>query len=384
MYHGGESLNFRDMSLPPTLHFCPSTPNPYSPSPKGSSPSVPVETAASCPPVVLTGDRPTGPLHLGHYIGSLKNRLALQNSPTPHQIYIMVADTQALTDHFENPSHVRESVLELAKDYLAVGLDPEKSTLFIQSQIPELSELTTYFMNLVTVHRLERNPTVKAEIQQKGMEESLPAGFLCYPVSQAADIVAFGRPASGTVLVPVGEDQLPMIEITNEIVRRFNRLYGECLQEAKGMLSATARLMGIDGQNKASKSLNNAIYLKDSEEVLRQKVFQMYTDPHHIHIQDPGKVQGNMIFHYLDAFDPDVARVADLKEHYQRGGLGDVVLKKYLFEVLNTLLKPLRERRATVSDAQALEVLQRGSKKARLRVQEKMHGVRQAMRLHYD
>ncbi|MBM3631722.1 MAG: tryptophan--tRNA ligase [Alphaproteobacteria bacterium] len=333
--------------------------------------------------VVLTGDRPTGPLHLGHYIGSLKNRLDLQNSPQSHDMYIMVADTQALTDHFEHPTLVRQYTLELVKDYLAIGIDPEKTTLFIQSQVPELCELTAYFMNLVTVSRLERNPTVKAEIQQKGMQESLPAGFLCYPVSQAADITAFGRLESGTILVPVGEDQLPMIEITNEIVRRFNRLYGPCLQEAKGVLSPTARLMGIDGQHKAGKSLNNAIYLKDSKEVLREKVFQMYTDPGHIHVQDPGKVDGNMIFHYLDAFAPDQEQVRAFKAHYEKGGLGDVVLKKYLFSVLETLLGPIWEKRQTVRDQDAMEVLMHGSKQARQRVQEKMSHVRAAMQLDY-
>lgn len=335
-------------------------------------------------PVVLTGDRPTGPLHLGHYVGSLKNRLDLQNHPQPHDIYIMVADTQALTDNFENPHRVRQCVVELVKDYLAIGIEPEKTTLFIQSQIPELCELTTYFMNLVTVSRLERNPTVKSEIQQKGMQDSLPAGFLCYPVSQAADITAFGKQESGNILVPVGEDQLPMIEITNEIVRRFNRLYGPCLQEAKGVLSPTARLMGIDGQNKASKSLNNAIYLKDSPKILREKVFQMYTDPGHIHVQDPGKIEGNMIFHYLDAFASDQEQVADFKIQYQKGGLGDVVLKKYLFNVLEQLLAPIVEKRHAVQDKDAIEILIEGSKKARQRVQEKMRDVRAAMQLDYS
>lgn len=337
-----------------------------------------------CKPVVLTGDRPTGPLHLGHYVGSLKNRLNLQNSPQPHDIYIMVADTQALTDHFEHPNLVRQCTLELVKDYLAIGIDPKKTTMFIQSQIPELCELTTYFMNLVTVSRLERNPTVKSEIQQKGMQESLPAGFLCYPVSQAADITAFGLPESGNILVPVGQDQMPMIEITNEIVRRFNRLYGPCLQEANGVLSPTARLMGIDGQHKASKSLNNAIYLKDSKDVLREKVFQMYTDPGHIHVQDPGKVEGNMIFHYLDAFAPDQEQVSAFKTHYEKGGLGDVVLKKYLFSVLDELLAPIVEKRHTVRDQDAMDILMEGSKQARKRVQEKMNHVRTAMQLDYS
>jgi len=322
-------------------------------------------------------------LHLGHYIGSLKNRVALQNADTPHDIYIMVADTQALTDHFEEPDRVRQYVLDLVKDYLASGIDPKKTTLFIQSQIPELCELTTYFMNLVSVSRLERNPTVKAEIQQKGFQESLPAGFLCYPISQAADIAAFGQVNSGPILVPVGDDQLPMIELTNEIVRRFNRLYGECLQEATAVLSRTSRLMGIDGQNKASKSLNNAIYLKDPSKDVHKKVFQMYTDPGHIYVTDQGKVEGNMIFHYLDAFAPDVEKVSEFKAHYQKGGLGDVVLKKYLFEVLESILTPMREKRNAISDDDALDIILQGTKKARLRVQEKMDTVRKAMRLDY-
>ena len=337
-----------------------------------------------CKPVVLTGDRPTGPLHLGHYVGSLKNRLDFQNHPQEHTIYIMVADTQALTDHFEHPHRVRQCVVELVKDYLAIGIDPEKSTLFIQSQIPELCELTTYFMNLITVSRLERNPTVKSEIQQKGMQDSLPAGFLCYPVSQSADIIAFGRPESGTILVPVGEDQLPMIEITNEIARRFNRLNATCLQEAKGVLSTTPRLMGIDGQSKASKSLNNAIYLKDTKEILREKVFQMYTDPGHIHVQDPGKIEGHMIFHYLDAFATDQEQVSEFKIQYQKGGLGDVVLKKYLFSVLEELLSPIFEKRQTIQEKDVLEILMEGSKKARTRVQEKMEHIRSAMQLTYS
>jgi tryptophanyl-tRNA synthetase len=295
----------------------------------------------------------------------------------------MVADTQALTDHFEHPGHVRQCVVDLAKDYLSIGIDPTKTTLLIQSQIPELTELTTYFMNLVTVARLERNPTVKGEIQQKGMQESLPAGFLCYPVSQAADIVAFGHPCLGPVVVPVGEDQLPMIEITNEIVRRFNRLYGECLAEARGVLGATPRLMGIDGMHKASKSLGNAIYLKDSQDVLRQKVFQMYTDPGHIRVQDPGKVEGNMVFHYLDAFAPDADQVTEWKIHYQKGGLGDIFLKNKLFEMLNELLTPIREKREAISDEHAMQVLLNGSMRARLCVQKTMQRVRQAIQLDY-
>ena len=331
-------------------------------------------------PIVLTGDRPSGPLHLGHYAGSLKNRLTMQET---HEAYIMIADAQALTDHFEHPQKVRQFVIEVAKDYLAVGLDPEKCTFFIQSQVPELAELAFYYMNLVTVSRLERNPTVKAEIRQKGMGDNVTAGFLCYPISQAADITAFGR-GGDLVHVPVGEDQVPMIEQTNEIVRRFNRIYpGNVLQEAQIHLSTAPRLMGIDGQHKASKSLNNAISLGDSEDVLREKVFSMYTDPDHIHVQDPGKVEGNMVFHYLDAFHSDTQEVQRLKDHYTRGGLGDVTLKKLLYASLNALLTPIRQKRQSLTDQEVLNVLQKGTKKARQRVQLKMHQVRHAMALCY-
>jgi len=331
-------------------------------------------------PVLLTGDRPSGPLHLGHYAGSLKNRLAMQND---YDTYIMIADAQALTDHFASPETVRRFVIDVAKDYLAVGLDPGKCTFFIQSQVPELTELSFYYMNLVTVSRLERNPTVKAEIHQKGMGDTVTAGFLCYPISQAADITAFGRPG-GPVHVPVGDDQVPMIEQTNEIVRRFNRIYpGNVLQEAQVHLSNASRLMGIDGQHKASKSLNNAIALGDDEPVLRDKVFAMYTDPNHIYVTDPGTVEGNMIFHYLDAFDPNMAEVQRLKEHYIQGGLGDVSLKKRLFHVLNTLLTPIRQKRNSLTDGHVLDVLRTGTQKARAQVQHKMHHVRQAMALDY-
>lgn len=332
-------------------------------------------------PVLLTGDRPSGPLHLGHYAGSLKSRLCMQED---YDAYIMIADAQALTDHFESPETVQRFVIEVAKDYLAVGLDPEKCTLFIQSQVPELAELAFYYMNLVTVSRLERNPTVKAEMHQKGMGDTVTAGFLCYPISQAADITAFGTPG-GPVHVPVGDDQVPMIEQTNEIVRRFNRIYpGNVLQEAQVHLSNAPRLMGIDGQNKASKSLKNAISLGDDQSVVYDKVFAMYTDPNHIHVTDPGQVEGNMVFHYLDAFDPDVDEVQKLKTQYTQGGLGDVPLKKRLFHVLNTLLTPIRQKRNSLTDGQVLNVLRAGTKKARDRVQNKMRQVRQAMKIHYS
>jgi tryptophanyl-tRNA synthetase len=300
-----------------------------------------------------------------------------------HDIFIMVADTQALTDYYENPEHVRLNVIEIVKDYLAVGLDPERVTIFIQSQVPELTELTTYLLNLVTVARLERNPTTKAEIQQKNYQEQLPAGFLCYPVSQAADITAFSLSADHPIVVPVGADQLPILEITNEIVRRFNRLYQPVLAHASGLLSESSRLMGIDGEAKASKSLNNCIFLKDNADVVKQKVFQMYTDPNHIHVQDPGVVEGHMVFHYLDAFSPDKAGVEKHKQAYRAGGLGDVTLKKELTEILNELLDPMRNRRLALRDADVLNIALEGSKKARRRVQDTMDKVRQVMCLTY-
>lgn len=338
------------------------------------------------PSVVLTGDRPTGPLHLGHYAGSLRTRLSLQKwqeSGRYHDIYIMVADTQALTDHYENPQLVRHHVIDLLKDYVAVGLDPQRITIFIQSQVPELTELTSYFMNLVTVSRLERNPTTKAEIQQKNFQDQLPAGFLCYPVSQAADITAFTNSYQQDVVVPVGADQLPILEITNEIVRRFNRLYGPVLAQASGLMSESSRLMGLDGQAKASKSLNNCIFLKDDATVVKEKVFQMYTDPNHIHVQDPGTVEGNMVFHYLDAFCPDTARVNTLKESYRAGGLGDVTLKKELTTLLNDLLDPMRTKRLSLRDDDVLCMALEGSRRARQRVQQNLDLVRQAMCLKY-
>ncbi|MCL1876828.1 tryptophan--tRNA ligase [Candidatus Saccharibacteria bacterium] len=331
---------------------------------------------------ILTGDRPTGKLHLGHYVGSLKNRVELQNSGE-YDSFIMIADTQALTDNARNPEKVRENVLEVALDYLAVGIDPTKSTIFIQSQIPALSELTMYYMNLVSLSRVLRNPTVKTEISQKEFGEGVPAGFAMYPISQAADITAFNAD-----LVPVGVDQLPMIEQTREIVRSFNAIYGEVLVEPDAIIPETEtakRLPGIDGNAKMSKSLNNGIYLSDDVETLRAKVMSMYTDPDHIHVDDPGKIDGNTVFTYLDVFASDVAKVTEMKEHYQRGGLGDVVVKKYLFEVLNDLLTPIRTRRIEFArnPAAIYEILRTGSEKANLVANETLQKVRAAIGIEY-
>jgi tryptophanyl-tRNA synthetase len=288
--------------------------------------------------VILTGDRPTGRLHLGHYAGSLAARVELQNI---HRQYVMLADVQALTDHAHEPQKIRESILEVALDYLAVGIDPKKSTIFIQSLVPALPELTIYYLNLVTWNRLKHNPTVKLEIQQKGYGENVPAGFMIYPISQAADITAFKAH-----LVPVGDDQIPMIEQTVEVVRKFNRLYNcNVLVEPEAVISTIARLPGIDGKAKMSKSLGNAIFLSDSADAVAQKVKGMYTDPGHLRVEDPGKVEGNPVFTYLDAFGHDKAKIAELKAHYQRGGLGDSVVKKYLLEVLQGFLDPIRQRR---------------------------------------
>lgn len=328
--------------------------------------------------IVLTGDRPTGPLHLGHYVGSLISRVDLQDRCKQ---YVMIADVQALTDNYEHPEKVRENVLEVALDYLAVGIDPAKTTIFIQSMIPALHELTTYYLNLVTVSRAMRNPTVKTEIKQKGLEESTPLGFLCYPISQAADITAF----KGT-LVPVGEDQLPMIEQTNEIVRAFNRIYQtDVLVEAKAVLTAMQRLPGADGAAKMGKSLGNAIYLSDPADVLARKVMNMYTDPGHLRVADPGNVEGNVVFTYLDTFDARKAEVEELKAHYQRGGLGDVVLKKRLIEVLEHLLAPMRARRAqfAADKTQVMAMLQEGSQRASAVAAQTLLDVRTAMRLDY-
>lgn len=330
--------------------------------------------------VVLTGDRPTGPLHLGHYIGSLVNRLTLQEK---YQQFVMVADVQALTDNFENPKKVHENVIEVLLDYLAVGIDPTKTTIFIQSMIPEIAELTIFYANLVTVARLQRNPTVKEEIKQKGFGESLPLGFFMYPVSQAADITVVKA-----TIVPVGEDQLPMIEQTNEIVRSFNRIYQcDVLPEAKALIpKIAARLPGIDGKAKMSKSLGNAIFLSDSSDVVRQKVMSMFTDPDHLKVSDPGKIEGNTVFAYLDAFDPDKTKVQELKEHYQRGGLGDVIVKKYLFEVLESLLAPIRARRAELAKNKpaVMQIALDGTAKTREVARQTMHEVREVMYLNYE
>ncbi|HLJ31453.1 MAG TPA: tryptophan--tRNA ligase [Candidatus Babeliales bacterium] len=328
--------------------------------------------------IVLTGDRPTGPLHLGHYVGSLKSRIELQEK---YKQFVMIADTQALTDYFDRPEMVRKNVMEVCLDYLAVGIDPQKTTIFIQSMIPEIAELTMYFLNLVSVNRLLRNPTVKTEVAQKGFEERLPAGFLIYPVSQAADIVI----VKGTI-VPVGEDQLPHIEQTNEIINAFNRMYHkEIFGHVTGLVPKVGRLPGIDGKAKMSKSLGNAIFLSDAADIVAEKVMKMYTDPDHIHVNDPGKVEGNVVFSYLDIFDHDAAAVEELKAHYRRGGLGDVTLKRRLITVLNAFLEPIRQRRAQYAqDPQAvMQCLLDGSEKVRAIAAQTMDEVRAAMHLDY-
>jgi tryptophanyl-tRNA synthetase len=326
--------------------------------------------------VILTGDRPTGNLHLGHYVGSLMNRVSLQNI---HKQFIMVADVQALTDNFEHPEKIIHNTFEVVKDYLAVGIDPQKSTIFIQSQIPEIAELTVFYLNLVTLGRLERNPTVKAEIQQKGYDDSIPAGFFCYPVSQAADITAFKAE-----IVPVGEDQVPMIEQTNEIVRKFNRIYKtECLKEAEAYLSATRRLVGTDGKAKASKSLGNAIFLSDSEAEIKQKVFSMFTDPNHLKVSDPGKVEGNVVFTYLDVFHTDKEEVSALKAHYEKGGLGDVTIKNILNKTLQELIAPMRERRNSLKDSEMKDVLYEGTRAGRAVAIETLKEVKDAIGINY-
>ncbi|MBN9647981.1 tryptophan--tRNA ligase [Terrisporobacter glycolicus] len=331
--------------------------------------------------IILTGDRPTGKLHLGHYTGSLKNRVALQNSGL-YDMFVMIADQQALTDNAKNPEKIINSVMEVTKDYLAVGLDPEKTNIFIQSQIPELAELTVYYLNLVTVARLSRNPTVKDEIKQKGFGEGIPAGFFVYPVSQVADITAFKAD-----LVPVGNDQKPMIEQTREIVRSFNSTYGELLVEPEGMYpeGIEGRMPGIDGKAKMSKSLGNAIYLSDDEETVKKKVMSMFTDPNHIRVEDPGCVENNTVFTYLDAFCTDKAYVEELKAHYRRGGLGDVKVKRYLNEVLQAELAPIRARRAELEKDKAYlyEVLKKGSENAREVAAQTLKEVREAMGIEY-
>ncbi|CCK85922.1 Tryptophanyl-tRNA synthetase [Lactobacillus equicursoris DSM 19284 = JCM 14600 = CIP 110162] len=332
--------------------------------------------------IILTGDRPTGNLHIGHYVGSLKNRVVLQNTGK-YDPYIMIADTQALTDNARNPEKIRNSLIEVALDYLAVGLDPEKSTIFVQSQIPALFELTSDYADLVTLARLERNPTVKAEIKQKGFGDSIPVGFLTYPISQAADITAFKAN-----LVPVGDDQEPMLEQTREIVRTFNRTYGvDVLVEPKGYFppKGQGRLPGLDGNAKMSKSLGNCIYLSDDAETVKKKVMSMYTDPNHIHVEDPGQIEGNVVFTYLDVFDPDKETVAQLKEDYQKGGLGDVKIKRYLNKVLEAELAPIRERREKYAqniDA-VYDMLIAGSKKANEVANQTLDEVRDAIGFNY-
>ena len=328
--------------------------------------------------LILTGDRPTGRLHLGHYIGSLQNRVALQDT---HDQYIMIADVQALTDNFKEPKKIHDHVVEVALDYLSVGIDPNKTTIFIQSMIPALAELTQYYLNLVTVARLKRNPTVKTEIQQKGFGESVPAGFLMYPVSQAADITAFKAD-----LVPVGQDQLPMIEQTNEIVRSFNRIYKcKILVEAKALIPKIARLPGIDGKAKMSKSLGNAIFLSDTIDEIAKKVHAMYTDPGHIHVADPGKVEGNVVFTYLDIFDPNKEEIEELKAQYRRGGLGDMPLKKRLTERLESFLKPIQEKRRILEDNkdEVLKIVLQGTGKADAVAHKTLMEVKKVMFLDY-
>jgi tryptophanyl-tRNA synthetase len=328
--------------------------------------------------IILTGDRPSGSLHLGHYVGSLKNRVLFQHT---HQQYVMIADTQALTDNYANPQKVRENVLEVALDYLACGIEPSLTTIFIQSLISQLPELTMYYLNLVTWNRLKHNPTVKAEIKQKNFGENIPAGFMTYPVSQAADITAFKA-----TIVPVGEDQRPMIEQTNEIVRSFNRIYNtQTLVECKAEIPRFARLPGIDGQAKMSKSLGNAIFLGEEEDSLKKKIKSMYTDPNHLRVEDPGQVEGNPVFIYLDAFGSELAKIQQLKEHYQRGGLGDSVVKNYLFEVLNDFLTPIRQKRSELAKdkGEILNILLKGSEKAHQAAEKTLQEVKKAMFLDY-
>ena len=342
--------------------------------------------------IILTGDRPTGNLHVGHYVGSLAERVKLQNSGKYDEIYIMIADAQALTDNAEHPERVRQNIMKVALDYLAVGIDPEKANIFIQSMVPQLTELTFYYMNLVTVSRVQRNPTVKAEIQMRNFEASIPVGFFCDPISQAADITAFNATA-----VPVGEDQEPMLEQCREIVHKFNTVYGETLTMPQIVLpsnNACMRLPGTDGKAKMSKSLGNCIYLADPEEVVREKIMSMYTDPDHIRVQDPGKLEGNTVFTYLDAFCqpehfaeflPDYQNLDELKAHYQRGGLGDVKVKKFLNNVMQSLLSPMRERRAQWEGRlpEVYEILKKGSEIAAETAQGTLDRVRHAMKIDY-
>ncbi len=342
--------------------------------------------------IILTGDRPTGRLHLGHYLGSLKRRVELQNSGDYQKIFIMIADAQALTDNADNPEKVRQNVIEVALDNLACGLDPSQTTLFIQSQVPELAELSFYYMNLVTVSRLQRNPTVKSEIQMRNFETSIPVGFFAYPISQAADITAFKA-----TVVPVGDDQLPMIEQTREIVRKFNSIYGETLIEPEALLSGNevcSRLPGTDGKAKMSKSLNNCIYLSDSPEEIRNKIMGMYTDPNHLKLSDPGKVEGNVVFTYLDAlcknshferYLKEYHNLEELKEHYKRGGLGDVKIKTFLNQIIQEELEPIRRRRAELEKhiPEVYDILKEGSIRAKEEAADTLDKVKRAMRINY-
>ena len=342
--------------------------------------------------VILTGDRPTGRLHVGHYAGSLRERVKLQNSGNFDEIYIMIADAQALTDNAEHPEKVRQNIMQVALDYLSCGIDPEKSTIFIQSMVPQLTELSFYYMNLVTVSRLQRNPTVKSEIQMRNFEASIPVGFFCYPISQAADITAFGATA-----VPAGEDQMPMIEQCREIVHKFNAVYGESLTEPQIILPENAsccRLPGIDGKAKMSKSLGNCIYLSDEPKEIERKVMSMFTDPNHIKVSDPGRVEGNPVFLYLDAFCepedfsqflPEYSSLQELKEHYQRGGLGDIKVKRFLSQVLQSRLQPIYQRRKEWEQRlpEVYEMLYQGSMAARERAEQTLEAVRHAMKIDY-
>lgn len=342
--------------------------------------------------VILTGDRPTGKLHLGHYVGSLRRRVELQNAGDYEKMFVFMADVQALTDNADNPEKIRQNIIEVALDYLSAGLDPEKCIIFIQSQIPELAELTTYLMNLVTVSRVQRNPTVKTEIKMRNFEANIPLGFFCYPVSQAADITLFK-----STVVPVGEDQEPMIELTRELVRRFNSTYGEVLVEPDIMLpenQTARRLPGTDGKEKMSKSLGNCIYLSDDADTVWQKVRSMFTDPNHLNVSDPGTVEGNAVFTYLDAFScdedftkylPDYQNLDEMKDHYRRGGLGDVKCKKLLNNILNEMLEPIRQRRRELEQdiPEIYNILRRGTEKARETAAQTMDEVRNAMKINY-
>ena len=341
--------------------------------------------------IILTGDRPTGKLHLGHYIGSLKNRVVLQNEGNYDEMYLMIADSQALTDNFDNPKKVRDNIINVALDYLSVGIDPKKVNIFIQSQVPALTELSFYYMNLVTVSRLQRNPTVKNEIKEKSFEKSIPVGFFCYPISQAADITAFKAN-----IIPVGNDQLPMLEQTNEIVSSFNRIYGETLVPCKAILNENKiaqRLPGLDGNAKMSKSLNNGIYLSDPSDVIYKKVMSMYTDPNHIKVENPGKVEGNMVFTYLDVFSSDeqiskyseYKTLDEMKKAYEKGGLGDVKIKKVLYNILEEILSPIREKRKYYEEHldEVYSILKEGTNKANEKANKTLKEVKKAIMIDF-